>query len=201
MKIFINDRKKALLSGVIAIVVLAVVGVTLALLIDKTGNVDNAFTPSEVTCAVDEDFNGKTKEDVRIQNTGDVDAYIRAKVILNWVDPKDPSIISSTSVEKAAYTAVQAEDYKWIEGRDGYFYYPDVIPAGENKYTGYLFESIKVAEGYNPPAGYVLSVEIIADAVQAIGVDEDGVPAVTKAWGIAVKSDGTLDVPVPGNIE
>ena len=62
----------------------------MAWLIDKDA-VTNSFTPSEVTCQVVEEFeNGVSTEKtgVVIENTGDASAYIRAAIVVNWVDEK-----------------------------------------------------------------------------------------------------------------
>lgn len=41
-----------------------------ALLIDAAQELPNTFTPGRVTCAVEETFDGRVKQDVRVENTG-----------------------------------------------------------------------------------------------------------------------------------
>jgi len=133
MKKFINNRKKALLSGVIAIVLFATIGVTLALIIDRTDNVNNAFKPAEVTCKVTEPTwnEGDTeKENVSITNNGNVNAYIRVALVFNWIDGQGN--IAPEAIDSNDYTFTQPDDCKWIKGDDGYYYYPDVVAPDTN---------------------------------------------------------------------
>jgi len=200
MKNFINNRKKALLSGVITIVLLATAGVTLAYLTDKTGVVDNTFTPTEVTCEVIEpNWNdGDTKkESVSIKNTGNIDAYIRVALVFNWVaeDEQGNQYIAPEPVEQNDYIFDKPVGWKWLEGSDGYYYYPDIVPA--KGLTEPLVALIRPSAGA-APEGYTLSVEVVADAIQAEGGSEVGnpavwTPAVTQAWGVNVV-DGKLSV-------
>ena len=37
-------------------------------------------TPSHVSCEVTEKFDGETKSNVNVENTGDTDAYIRVRL-------------------------------------------------------------------------------------------------------------------------
>jgi len=188
MKNFVINRKKALLCGAIIIMLLATAGITLAYLIDKTGDVANKFTPTEVTCEVEETFENNIKSNVSIKNTGDIPAYIRATLVFNWVDGQGN--IAPESVEAGDYTITWPENFNWEKNADGYYYYLEIVPvddpATENvdeSLTDILISSIVPVEGA-APAGYTLSVEIIADAVQADGVNGDGVKAVVDAWGV-----------------
>ena len=177
----LTTKRMAVLSVVLAVLVLAMAGTTLAVLMHNSDNVKNVFNPSEVTCEVYEDFSdGQTeKKDVMIRNTGDVDAYIRAAIIVNWID-KDGNI-APVSVKEGDYILKEPENSKWIKHSDGYYYYPErITPDG---YTGELIKSIAPVKR-KAPDGYTLSVEIIADAIQADGVNDEGVKAVVDAWGV-----------------
>ena len=86
-------RTKTFLVLAMVVVMLAcTVGGTVAYLTTKTADVVNTFTPAKVTCAVDETFSGTTKTDVKIKNTGNTDAWIRATVVGNCV--KDSKIVA-----------------------------------------------------------------------------------------------------------
>ena len=76
----IRMNKLAILFIAVVMLIGAVVGSTVAFLVTKTAPVENKFTYANVTCAVAETFTpgGTTKNDVKIQNTGTTDAYIRA---------------------------------------------------------------------------------------------------------------------------
>ena len=69
------------------------VGGTLAYLVTSTGPVTNTFTPGEVKTEIKEEFANDIKENVYVTNTGTVDAYIRAQIVINWVD-KDGNMVA-----------------------------------------------------------------------------------------------------------
>ena len=78
----INRRTRWLIITVILVLLLSVgTGVALSYLSDKTAPVENTFEAGRVTCSVRETFNGSVKSDVKVKNTGNTEAYIRAAVI------------------------------------------------------------------------------------------------------------------------
>lgn len=177
-------RSLVLVVSVLALV-LAVAGGTLAWLTANSGPVTNTFTPAKVTCEVKEDFNGTTKKDVQIKNTSNIDAYIRAYVVVTWKDKTGN--VYGMPVKDADYTMTMPVDTKWKQFGD-YWYYTEAVEDG--KLTGVLISECKLNEGVTPPAeGYSLSVEIIAEAIQSLP-DR----AVNEAWPNVTANNGTLTV-------
>jgi len=167
----VRMNKTAILLLAVILLAGAVIGTTVAYLTTKTNAIENVFTYAQVSCAVDEKFDGTTKSDVRIKNTGNIDAYIRVKIVQNWLDGNDniaASVPQGYSVETINLGA------GWIVGNDGYYYYPNPVAAQE--YTPYVIESYKAVTPPNPE--YTLQVEIIASAIQSRPVE-----AVKAAWG------------------
>ena len=82
-----NSAKQAVAMAVIASLVLlaacVVVG-SVAYLVSRPDSLANDFIPAKVTCAVEEQFADGVKSDVKIRNTGNVDAYIRAAVVATF---------------------------------------------------------------------------------------------------------------------
>ena len=76
--------------SVLLISVLLILNVTLcgtiAYLTVSDISLKNIFNPSKITTAVSEEFKDGVKSNVKIQNTGDTDAWIRAAVIVTWKD-------------------------------------------------------------------------------------------------------------------
>lgn len=185
----LSTKRMAVLSAVIAVVVLAMAGTTLAVLMDKSENVKNIFNPTEVTCEVYEDFRDgqEEKKNVKIKNTGDVDAYIRAAIVVTWqkTGENDEAVVASVTPEKGEdYSlvlnlAADENTTGWVE-KGGYYYFNKIVSAED--FTDKLIESCKVLK--SGPDGYTLSVEIIADAIQADGVNANGTKAVVDAWGV-----------------
>ena len=146
---------------------------TLAYLVDSTDPVTNTFTPAHVSTAVDETFENGVKSDVKIQNTGDIPAYIRAAVIINWAD--GDGNVSATPVKTTDYTIKWTKE-GWVE-HGGYYYY--TAPVAVGALTGQLFTGCELAKGVTPPEGYSLQVTILADGIQSEPAD-----AVIQAWGV-----------------
>lgn len=180
-------RSLVLVVSVLALV-LAVAGGTLAWLTANSGPVTNTFTPAQVTCTVEETFGGTTKSDVKIKNTSNIDAYIRAYVVVTWKNA-DGNVYGKP-VKDTDYTMTMPDNTKWFKSGD-YYYYPDAVPSGAS--TGVLISECKLNEGVTPPAGYSLSVEIIAEAIQS-----QPETAVGEAWGVKI-APNSVTAYNPGN--
>ena len=168
-KKYFNGKLSIIAVLLILLAVFTVSG-TLAYLIVTTDSVTNTFVPGSVTCAVEETFDGTTKSDVKVKNTGNVDAYIRAAVVVNWVD-------ADGNVCAQAHTAptISYNDTDWTKGADGYWYYKEAVAPGA--LTNNL---INTATSTAQADGCKLQIEIIASAIQAEGT---GATGAADAWG------------------
>lgn len=173
-----GGRPLALLLALI-LVVGAAAGGTVAWLTQTTETKNNNFEYGQVSCRVDEDFalGGATKENVRITNTGNIPAYIRATYVVNWLD-KDGHIAASVP-EGYSYSLTENPGGRWTKGTDGYFYYLSPVAPGAST-SGSLL-TCTVTRPENPE--YRLSVEILATAIQSTPAK-----AVTEAWGVTPAS-------------
>ena len=172
----IRMNKLAILFIAVVMLIGAVVGSTVAFLVTQTEPVENKFTYASVSCAVSETFNGATKENVQIKNTGTTDAYIRATYVVNWLN-KDGSIApvpQGTTPDGYTLSISENPDNAWTKGTDGYFYYLKPVAPGEFTKDGSLVYCSVV---YPENAEYTLSVEILATAVQSTPAN-----AVREAW-------------------
>lgn len=140
---------------------------TLAYLVTSTNSVTNTFTPAEVKTEVTESFvedKGElVKSNVQIKNNGNIDAYIRAAVIINWADANGNVYGGGTPVEGTDYTVPVLQN-GWIKVGD-YYYYTSAVPAGSS--TGTLFapiEQLKTCKDTN----YGLQITILADGIQSV---------------------------------
>lgn len=181
----IRMNKLAILFIAVVMLIGAVVGSTVAFLVTETAPVENKFTYASVSCAVSETFNGTTKENVQIKNTGTTDAYIRATYVVSWLN-KDGSIApvpQGTIPNGYTLSISENPDKAWTKGTDGYFYYLTPV-ASEGLTDGSLVNcTVTYPQGVEPE--YILSVEILATAVQSTPAK-----AVQEAWGVT---------PVSGN--
>lgn len=155
----LSKRTVILLASLTLLMGLAI-GSTAAYLVTHTSQVTNTFTPAKVSCVINEKFENNVKSDVTIKNTGNVDAYIRAKVIISWTDA-DGKIVPAPFDDPDFTT-----DANWsLNEVDGIYYYSERVAPNDS--TTNLIKSIA------PPSdtkGYRLKVDIIADAIQADGI-------------------------------
>lgn len=169
-------RKPTAFAVCLALVLACGVGGLFAWLHDDTPAVPNTFTPGSVTCQVQENFNGALKSDVRVENTGNVPAFMRATIVVTWVD--GDGAVSATAPEAGADYALSLADDGWTQGADGFYYYAGAVDPGEE--TGVLIDGLcPVGAG---PEGYTLRADVLADAVQAEGGTAQA-SAVELAWG------------------
>ena len=172
-----HTKRRTTLLSIFLILSLAVSG-TLAYIVARTDNVNNQFEPSYVTCQV----NANNDDTFDVTNTSDIDAYIRAAIVVNWMD--DQGNVRGISPKASDYSlTVNATDW-WKDTKTGYYYYKySVVPAGV---TEDLITSYGLAAGVTAPSGYELCVEVVAEAIQADGDTDNGaVPAYRNAWGIS----------------
>lgn len=178
-----RNKKLILLISIVAILILALTaGTTLAWLKASSGPVVNTFEPARVTSQVEEKTDKGIKSEVRIKNTSNIDAYVRATVVINWVD-NDGNVAAQKPVAGTDYTISYASDTGWWTVDDGYYYYSSAVAPKDM--TGTLISKCEAVAG-KAPEGYSLSVEIIADAIQSVP-DK----AVSDAWNVTV-ADGKI---------
>ena len=178
-------QKTGMLLIAIALLLTVAVGGTIAYLAASAGPVTNTFIPGNVPPEVVEEFKGSVKNNVAIKNNGNVDAYIRAKVIFTWQDASG-NVYSQLPVTAPAedpdYT-IKWTEAGWVKGSDGFYYHQAAVAPNGN--TGVLFTDCKPLKAA-PATGYTLHVEVLAQSIQADGVTANGTPAVVDAWGVTM---------------
>ena len=164
-----GGRPLALLLALI-LVVGAAAGGTVAWLTQTTQTENNNFSYGTVSCAIKENFDGTTKSNVTVTNTGNTPAYIRAACIVNWVDAQGNI---AANVPTGYTYSLSIPGAGWTAGSDGYYYYNGVVdPNGKTE------GSLLTCTSSHPEGGeYTLSVKVIASAVQATPST-----AVNEAW-------------------
>lgn len=164
----------------LALVLCIAGGATLAFLMVTTPSMTNVFQYGHVTCAVQEEFDGTTKSDVSIKNTGNTQSYIRVKLVFAWKDAEGN--VSAQPVTDQDYK-MDLNKVDWFE-KDGYYYAKAPVAPDHN--TPDLIHSCTEIVA-NAPEGDTLSLEILADAIQSTPTR-----AVEQAWGVIVDTDGLL---------
>ena len=75
----------------IAAVVVSVSSVV-AYMVKRTQQLDNQFIPAQVQCTVKEEFESDIKTSVKVQNTGNIEAYVRLRIVTYWQDSKGNTV-------------------------------------------------------------------------------------------------------------
>lgn len=183
-----RGKKIALLVLAFLLIASAAVSGTLAYLVADTVDVKNEFTPSNVACKVTETFDGNTKKNVNVTNTGDTEAYIRVKLVTYRVNEAGQHIGGTADIPEFT------PGTNWVL-HDGYYYYTlPVAPDGNPEKPLIGDTGITLEDKYTDADGGKQVIEVMAEAIQAKGADSSGTPAVKLAWNVSVGADSKLDI-------
>lgn len=161
-----SGNKAVALFVLTIVLAVAAVGSTVAYIVTKTGEVKNTFTPPDINIDISGD---------NIANKGDIPVYVRAAVVVNWVNETDGSILSATPVEGTDYTITYNTTGGWVKGSDGFWYYPQPLAPKDNpgaSAPGLLGYTVKTDK-----EGYKLQVQVLSSAIQATPAE-----AVINSW-------------------
>ena len=142
----------------------------------QTDVVENVFVPAKVSCSVEEEFIDGVKRNVKVRNTGNIDAYIRATVIATFVSD-DGKVLATAPAEGTDYTVIWAAE-GWTKGADGFWYHTKSVKPNET--TAPLINS---AQMVSAPSGYRLHIQILATGIQSA---PDHV--VQESWGVSINN-------------
>ena len=171
-------KKKRNLIIILSILLLITVSTTIAFL-SKKSTIDNNFILGTVSTQVDETFENNVKEDVSIKNTGNVDSYIRAFILISYKD-EDGVILTDTPILNTDYSMTISNSTNWIySNTDGFYYYK--LPVEPNNNTDILIDECRELQSHN---GKILNVDIITESIQATPAD-----AVEEAWGVSITNN------------
>ena len=163
---FARGASPLLLVLCLVLLVSLAVGGTLAWLNATSEPVTNNMTPGSVPITINETFDGATKSGVTIQNTGNIDAYIRVAIVANSVD-------ADGNVTVGAAPAFTVTD-EWTQ-IGNYYYYNGTVAPGKN--TTELFTgSVTVTGG---------EINILAESIQVLGGTTGDGKAAQDAWGVS----------------
>lgn len=176
------------LTVALALILTVAIGGTIAWLVTKSNSITNTFQPSQVTCEVKEDFNKDTgvKENITVQNTGDIDAFIRVKLVTYRTNDQGQHIGGTATLPN--FTLGE----NWVE-YGGYYYYTKPVAPGETPAAN-LADSMTLTEAYNDADGGHQAIDVMAEAIQSVPE-----AAVKAAWGTNFSIDDNGNLVVPQN--
>lgn len=181
-----RSKKTGMLFLSLLLVATMMVGGTLAWLSTKSAPITNTFLPSKVACQVQEEFNSTTgvKTNVNVENTGDIDAYIRVKLVSYRTNDAGQHI--GGTAELPAFDLGKG----WVE-HGGYYYYTKPVKPNQ-KPEAALTKEMKLKVNCDGADGGHQAIDVMAEAIQSVPED-----AVQAAWGkgFSISPDGSLSVP------
>lgn len=184
-----SHKRFAVVLVSLVLLCMMAIGTTLAYLVAEDKPVMNLFNPSEVTSKVNEEsFDGSEKKNVTIQNTGDISAFIRADIVVTWMD-KDGNVLYEVPELDEDYT-IQLNTTDWVE-KNGFYYYKHEVKAGDS--TSNLINSATAKTGNGE---FFVSIEILSSAIQSIGVDAKGNKPIELAWGVDIAGGNVSDATI-----
>ena len=177
-----TGRLTAMVIATALLLALAISG-TVAWLTTKGAPITNTFNPSKVACEVTESFDGTVKSSVNVKNTGDIDAYIRVKLVTYRVNDQGQHIGGTATLPNFTLGA------NWVEFGD-YYYTKPVAPNAQPEKA--LIDSIELKASYDDADGGRQAIDVMAEAIQSVPE-----AAVKAAWGegFSIANDGSLNVP------
>ena len=200
-----KKKRLILISSIIAMAVMLAVGSTAAFLARQSQDMTNNFTPGTVSIdtkenssdtpessnVVSESTDSGAKKEVQIKNTGNIDAYVRVKLVPSWKYTDTESIAHADAesfsltmnepqdnlIDCGGVTLVLAEDWSsnWIY-KDGTFYYKAPVKPGAM--TTLLLKEVQMEEESKFDD---LQVDVISEAIQKTDGAEQ--TALIQAWG------------------
>lgn len=167
-----RSKKTGTLLFSLVLLLTMMIGGTLAYLTMKTDPIQNVFTPSHVSCFVEEDFDGTTKSNVNVRNDSDINAYIRVKLVTYRVNAANQHIGGIADLPTFTLGA------GWVKHTDGYYYYTQPVAPGASPAAN-LTDSMTLTGVYNDADGGKQVVEVMAEAIQSVPTS-----AVVSAWNV-----------------
>lgn len=181
-----RSKKTGMLFLSLLLVIGMVVGGTVAWLSTKSAPITNTFLPSKVACQVQEEFNSTTgvKTNVNVENTGDIDAYIRVKLVSYRTNDAGQHI--GGTAELPAFDLGEG----WVE-HGGYYYYTKPVKPNQ-KPEADLTKEMTLKGNCDGADGGHQAIDVMAEAIQSVPEN-----AVKAAWGkgFSISPDGSLVVP------
>ena len=173
MEIMKKHKRTILLSALAVMSAISImsVGPTYAYLkLEAPSHPENSFTAAaSVDPTVNDDYSvsvGETNYSV----------YVRAAIVVTWKD-SEGAILATAPVEGTDYTI--ASGAKWTPDSDGFYYYNEAVRSGQS--TDALITSVSPIRNA-PEEGYSLSVDVVAQTIQAKGTTVGGTKAIVDAW-------------------
>ncbi|MBR2464127.1 MAG: hypothetical protein IKB41_01675 [Clostridia bacterium] len=184
LKFFRWHGKRAIaLLALTVVLVLGVVGGTVAFIVTRTDSVTNTFQPAVIDSVTAQSVVG---------NMGDAPSFARVAVVVNWV--ANDGTVYAVSPSLGTDYSITFDTANWKQGTDTFWYYtkalenlPDDADINAEGFdpTPYVTTSLitECTQLAAAPDGYSLKVEILASTIQA-----DPETVAETQWGVVVEN-------------
>lgn len=154
---------------VLSLLLVLLCGTTFALMFRQTNALNNQFQAAVVDCEVSEEFDGTEKSQICVTNTGNIEAYLRVRLVTYWVEGEEKIVAKPSQMP-----SLPPVSEGWVEKNDIYYYKYPVAPRGKTPplFTG----KIVLQQDEND---YCQVIEVFADAIQSKPAE-----AVKESWGV-----------------
>ncbi len=171
---------------IVAVLVICIITASTVAYLQHQSKINNSFTIGKISVEVTETFENDIKSNVSIKNTGNSDAYIRAKILIYFID-KDGNMTGEVPVEGTDYlmSLGNGVSTNWIKASDCYYFKSKVGPGKSTDVLIKTCEQIKTSPAYKD-GNRRLVVDIVGEAVQQ---DSE---AIKDAWGKDVIVDNGM---------
>lgn len=163
------------------LVVVIICGEAGAYMRKQSQTLENEFIPAKIDCRVEETYTSSVKSEIKVQNTSNIDAYLRVRIVSYWITPEGNIVYKAS--EKISFD--ENSSY-WIEDESNstYYYRYKVAP---NEFTEDLLANGKtIVLREDKEDNTLLVVDILPEAIQA-----EPSEVVINAWNVSV-SDGSI---------
>lgn len=176
--------KSKILTLLLAVLILTMftVGGSLAYIVTHTDSIKNVFNPSTVTTTVTEEFENNKKTSITVKNTGDIDAYVRVKLVTYRVDENGNHIGGTATIP--SFTPANG----WVKYDDCYYYTKPVEPGAST--PSLVGDDGIILQQYTDADGGKQVIEVMAEGIQAgQNAPSDCGDAVKQSWGVVITSN------------
>ena len=182
-----RGNKFATMLASLVLLLTVTIGATLAVLVTNTDAVENVFLPAKAGIEIVEDFDGSEKKSVQIQNTGDADVYVRVALLKQKTATNEGTTTVVNGMMLGEGDVTVGKD--WVLAADGYYYYLKRVGTGEAGVTANLLGApLKVEKD--------TVISVLAQAIQADGVDAKGNKPIELAWGVDIEGGQLKDATI-----
>lgn len=161
------------------LLLVAIAGAVVAYMVHGTASKQNVFHFANISHQVNISGSGNTRTSLTVENTGEMDVYVRVRFVSNWVNGTD---LMAKPSEIPVVATLDTDNWIYDATNYTYYYKYKLAVGGETPdlLTGDI--TLKVSsEGYNQ------TFEVVSEAIQA---EPD--QAVIDAWGATVDGNDVI---------